>query len=195
MPTTIKAKLQDVKRALILEAAAEAFETAGFEALKVSDLAKSVGISVGTIYGLFDSKEGLYLAYVKAQIAEFIEVFRQRCETIERPEAQLEAAFVLKFGYFVSKRKAVEECAKNNPLFFSNIRHSEPEILEQVYKVIAGIVQRINPALDEAQALELAYHIVGLSDGYLTYWLAHDGELLPKIPGLMTQVLTIIKGC
>ena len=99
---------------------------------------------------------------------------------------------MLKFGYFVSKRKAVEECAKNNPLFFSNIRHSEPEILEQVYKVIAGIVQRINPALDEAQALELAYHIVGLSDGYLTYWLAHDGELLPKIPGLMTQVLTII---
>ncbi|UFS62812.1 TetR/AcrR family transcriptional regulator [Sulfurimonas sp. HSL-3221] len=191
----IKAKLQDVKRSLILEAAAEAFESAGYEALKVSELAKSVGVSVGTIYGLFESKEGLYMAYVKAQIGGYIEELQVRCKTVTEPEAQLEAAFLLKFSHFASKRKAVEECAKNNPLFFSNIRHSEPEILEQVYKVIAGIVRRINPALDEAGALAMSYHLAGLSDGYINYWLVHDGDLLSQLPALQAQMLTMIKGC
>ncbi|WP_345985806.1 TetR/AcrR family transcriptional regulator [Sulfurimonas sp. HSL-1656] len=191
----IKAKLQDVKRSLILEAAAESFESAGYEALKISDLAKSVGVSVGTIYGLFDSKEGLYMAYVKAQIGGYIEELRARCVEVTEPEAQLEAAFWLKFSHFASKRKAVEECAKNNPLFFSNIRHSEPEILEQVYKVVAGIVRRINPALDEDEALAMSYHIAGLSDGYINYWLVHDGDLLSQLPALQAQMLTMIKGC
>ncbi|WP_345972860.1 TetR/AcrR family transcriptional regulator [Sulfurimonas diazotrophicus] len=191
----IKAKLQDVKRSLILEAAAAAFESAGYEALKVSELAKGVGVSVGTIYGLFESKEGLYMAYVKAQISGYIAELRARCETVTDPEAQLETAFWLKFSHFASKRRAVEECAKNNPLFFSNIRHSEPEILEQVYKVIAGIVRRINPKLDEEEALAMSYHLAGLSDGYINYWLVHDGDLLSKVPALQAQMLTMIKGC
>ncbi|MBD3801327.1 MAG: TetR/AcrR family transcriptional regulator [Campylobacterales bacterium] len=191
----IKAKLQDVKRSVILEAAAESFESAGYEALKVSDLAKSVGVSVGTIYGLFDSKEGLYMAYVKAQIGGYIAELRARCEAVTDPEAQLEEAFRLKFAHFASKRMAVEECAKNNPLFFSNIRHSEPEILEEVYKAIAGIVRRINPALDKEEALAVSYHLAGLSDGYINYWLVHDGDLLSKVPALQAQMLTMIKGC
>jgi AcrR family transcriptional regulator len=191
----IKTKLQDVKRTLILEEAAKLFETVGYEQLTVSDLAKTVGVSVGTIYGLFESKEGLYMAYVKAQIARFLEALEARCQETADPEAQLEQLFVLKFAHFVSKRKAVEECAKNNPLFFSNIRYREPEILETVYLKIAGIVRAINTKIAEKEALKLAYLFIGLSDGYLTYWLAHDGDLLSQVPALHAQMLNMIKGC
>jgi AcrR family transcriptional regulator len=191
----IKTKLQDVKRSLILEAAAKGFETVGFEQLKVSELAKSIGVSVGTIYGLFESKEGLYLAYVQKQISHYMEELQARFETVSEPEAQLEQVFLLKFGHFASKRKAVEECAKNNPLFFSNLRHAEPEILEAVYRKIAEIVRAINPEIGDERALELAYLFIGLSDGYLTYWLAHDGDLLSKVPELQAQILMMIKGC
>lgn len=191
----IKSKLQDVKRLLILEEAAKLFETVGYEQAKVSDLAKTVGVSVGTIYGLFDSKEGLYMAYVKQQIAEYLAVLRQRWEEADTPEAMLEQAFTLKFEHFASKRKAVEECAKNNPLFFSNIRHSEPEILEQVYAKLAEIIGQINPELDVSQALQLAYALSGLSDGYLTHWLSHDGDLLAQLPQMYAQMLVMIKGC
>jgi len=194
MSNMIKSKLQDVKRLLILEEAAKLFETAGFEQLKITDLAKTVGVSVGTIYGLFDSKEGLYMAYVKQQIADFLEELEQRCERVATPDERLQQAFLLKFSHFVSKRKAVEECAKNNPLFFSNIRHSEPEILERVYAKIAGFVREIRPEIDEEGALELAYQFSGLSDGYLAYWLNHDGDLLSKVPLLRAQMMTMIKG-
>jgi AcrR family transcriptional regulator len=195
MSANIKTKLQDVKRGLILEAAAKLFETEGYEQLKVSELAKSVGVSVGTIYGLFESKEGLYMAYVRAQIGQYLAALDARLEGVDSPEAQLREVFALKFEYFGSKRRAVEECAKNNPLFFSNIRHSEPEILEEVYVRISKIVQAIRPDLGGSEALELAYQIIGLSDGYLTYWLAHDGDLMSRLPKLHAQLLMIIKEC
>jgi AcrR family transcriptional regulator len=191
----IKTKLQDVKRSLILDEAATLFESIGYEHLKVSDLAKTVGVSVGTIYGMFESKEGLYIAYVKAQIGRFLEELEARFEEVHDPEAQLEALFSLKFAHFVSKRKAVEECAKNNPLFFSNIRHREPEMLEKIYVKIAQIIRAIKPETGEEAALKLAYQLSGLSDGYLTYWLAHDGDLLAQVPALRVQMLMIIKGC
>ena len=191
----IKTKLQDVKRALILEEAATQFERVGYEQLKVSDLAKSVGISVGTIYGLFESKEGLYMAYVNEQIARYLEALEARCAGAATPEAQLEQVYLLKFEYFVSKRKAVEECARNNPLFFSNIRYRIPELMERIYEKIANIVREIAPGKSEGEALELAYILSGLSDGYLMYWLAHDGELLARTSELHAQMLTMIKGC
>ncbi len=195
MSANIKTKLQDVKRGLILEAAAKLFESEGYEQLKVSELAKSVGVSVGTIYGLFESKEGLYMAYVRAQIGHYLSELDARLEGVDSPEAQLHEVFALKFEYFSSKRRAVEECAKNNPLFFSNIRHSEPEILEAVYVKISKVVQAIRPDLEGSEALELAYQIIGLSDGYLTYWLAHDGDLMSRLPKLHAQLLMIIKEC
>jgi AcrR family transcriptional regulator len=195
MSGTIKTKLHDVKRALILEEAAKLFESAGYEELKVSDLAKTAGVSVGTIYGFFESKEGLYMAYVKAQIGHYLDALEARFAQTESAEERLKEVFMLKFAVFVSKRRAVEECAKNNPLFFSNIRHAEPAMLEQVYVKIAAIVREINPTLDADGALRLSYVLSSLSDGYLSYWLAHAGDLLSQTETLHTQMLTLIKGC
>lgn len=191
----IKTKLQDVKRTLILEEAAKEFETLGYEQLKVSDLAKSVGVSVGTIYGLFDSKEGLYFAYMRHQIAQYVETLEAKMETIEEPEAQLRAVFEMKFGVMASKRRAVEECVYNNPLFFSNVRHSNPEILGGVHALLGAVITRINPALDAAAAEALSYACVGLSDGYVAHWLHADGDLLKRLETMHEQMLTMIKGC
>jgi AcrR family transcriptional regulator len=120
MSSKIKSKLQDVKRDFILQEAALLFESGGFEQLKVSDLAKTVGVSVGTIYGMFTSKEGLYMAYVRQQIASYVQEMERRCAGITSAKEQLRMAFWLKFEHFASKRRAIEECARNNPLFFSN---------------------------------------------------------------------------
>ena len=195
MPKTIKKKLQDVKRTLILEEAAKWFESVGYEHLKVSELAKNVGVSVGTIYGLFDSKEGLYFAYVRYQISKYVSALEQQMEEIGSPEAQLRAVFEMKFKAMAAKRRAVEECVYNNPLFFSNVRHSTPELLGGVYDLLCEINKRINPALREEQAEMLAYACVGLSDGYVAEWLHSDGDLLARLDLMHSQMLTMIKGC
>ncbi len=195
MSSTIKSKMQDLKRDLILEEASILFESKGFEELKVSELAKTVGVSVGTIYGMFESKEGLYMAYVRCQIVSYVEEMERRFENIESADEQLRMAFQLKFEHFASKRKAIEECAKNNPLFFSNIRHSSPDILAEVYIKIAAIIVRINPKLDAAEAQKLAYACVGLSDGYIAHWLVVEDDLLSQLEPMFQQMMLMIKGC
>ena len=193
MASKIKSKLQDMKRDLILEEAALLFESIGFEQLKVSDLAKSVGVSVGTIYGMFESKEGLYMAYVRKQIAVYVQELEMRCEGITSDAEQLKIAFELKCGHFVSKRKAVEECAKNNPLFFSNIRHSSPDILSEVYDKLSQMILNINPKLNSIEAEKLAYAFTGLSDGYIAHWLMVEDDLMAEVEKMHSQMMLMIK--
>jgi AcrR family transcriptional regulator len=77
----LNAEIKNMKRTLILEKASEMFEIHGFEELKISALAKEVGVSVGTIYAYFDSKEGLYSAWVLTEIEAayvlFLKLFEQ----------------------------------------------------------------------------------------------------------------------
>jgi len=193
MSANIKTKLQDVKRELILEEAAKLFESIGYESLKVSDLAKKVGVSVGTIYGMFESKEGLYLAYVKQQVALYVLELEERCRNVSAQE-QLLKAFELKFEHFHTKRIAIEDCAKNNPLFFSNIRHGSLDIFEKVYRKIAMIIEAINPEIDTQEAMRLSYALIGLSDGYITHWFAYDDDLLKQLEPMHQQMLLMIKG-
>jgi len=193
MSANIKTKLQDVKRELILEEAVKLFESIGYESSKVSDLAKKVGVSVGTIYGMFESKEGLYLAYVKQQVALHVVELEEGCKGLT-PQEQLLKAFELKFDHFHSKRIAIEDCAKNNPLFFSNIRHGSFDIFEEVYHKIARIIQAINPHIDTQQAMRLSYAFIGLSDGYIAHWFAYDDDLHQQLLPMHQQMLTIIKG-
>jgi len=194
MSSTIKSKLKDVKRDLILQEAAQLFESIGFEQVKVFDLAKILGISVGTIYALFESKEGLYLAYISHQIEAYLGELEQRCEATDSAPQQLKMVFQLKLEHFTSKRKAVEECARNNPLFFNNIRHNSQDILSRVYGKITEIILRINPKLDTVQAQKLAYACTGLSDGYIAHWLLVEDDLLSLVEPMHKQMLQMIKG-
>lgn len=50
----------ELYRSLVLEAAEQEFAEHGFNDARVQRVADSVGLSVGTLYNLFDSKEGLY---------------------------------------------------------------------------------------------------------------------------------------
>ncbi|MET0285224.1 MAG: TetR/AcrR family transcriptional regulator [Polyangiales bacterium] len=50
----------ELYRSLVLEAAEQEFAAHGFADARVQRVADSVGLSVGTLYNLFESKEGLY---------------------------------------------------------------------------------------------------------------------------------------
>ncbi len=50
----------ELYRSLVLEAAEEEFAKYGFADARVQRVADSVGLSVGTLYNLFESKDGLY---------------------------------------------------------------------------------------------------------------------------------------
>ena len=82
---TFKRKVQEIKRELILEEASSLFVSEGYENMKISDLAKNTGVSVGAIYSMFGSKEALYNQYVMGQIEYYIDMTEKELENCTDP--------------------------------------------------------------------------------------------------------------
>jgi len=57
-------KISDKKRKAILEAAVIEFSSKGFNAANINVIAKKAGISIGSMYQYFDSKENLFLTAI-----------------------------------------------------------------------------------------------------------------------------------
>lgn len=68
--TRVFQRLPEAKQATVLAAAAAEFARAGFTAARVDDIAAKAGISVGSLYQYFGTKENCFLAVLDAGIAE-----------------------------------------------------------------------------------------------------------------------------
>jgi AcrR family transcriptional regulator len=70
------------KRRQIMEGARQAFLSAGFDGASMNDIARAAGVSKGTLYAYFNSKDDLFEAIIraeKAQSAERLCVFPPDC--------------------------------------------------------------------------------------------------------------------
>jgi AcrR family transcriptional regulator len=114
----INRKIFEIKKELILKEASLIFEESGYENMKISDLAKNVGVSQSTIYSMFENKDGLYIKYIKLQIRNFLQELTVLITNSTSYE-KLYKFTALKFEYYVKKERAIESRIKNNPLFFN----------------------------------------------------------------------------
>ncbi|MGQ0482254.1 MAG: TetR/AcrR family transcriptional regulator [Pseudonocardia sp.] len=58
-------------REQILDAAERAFATAGYRGARMEEVAEAADVSVGSIYGHFGNKDGVYLALVERALEQF----------------------------------------------------------------------------------------------------------------------------
>src|SRR5690349_10794849 len=65
----------------ILSAALEAFVENGFAATRLDDIAERAGVSKGTLYLYFESKEALFKAVVRENVVPIVERAEQRMES------------------------------------------------------------------------------------------------------------------
>jgi AcrR family transcriptional regulator len=58
---------------LILEVAGQVFARSDYHAASMDEIAELAGVSKPMLYAYFDSKEGLYIAYIKRTGGELVE--------------------------------------------------------------------------------------------------------------------------
>ncbi len=63
------ARIREERRRQILDAARRVFSQKGFDATNVSDVAAAAGVSQGTVYHYFDSKDDLFMAVFEDWLA------------------------------------------------------------------------------------------------------------------------------
>lgn len=78
----------------ILEAALELFAEKGFSSVRMTDVAKQAGISKGTLYLYFDSKEAIFLELVKTVITPMVDEAENGIKQFEGTATELLQQFV-----------------------------------------------------------------------------------------------------
>jgi AcrR family transcriptional regulator len=92
----------DVYRQHIFEAAEAVFAERGFEATKVQDISKRVGLSMGTLYAIFPSKEDLFRAILDERGRELLQLARAVAAQRLPPREALRALSAAYIEYFVA---------------------------------------------------------------------------------------------
>lgn len=190
-----KRKSQELKRDLILEEATHLFIQDGYENMKISDLAKNAGVSVGTIYTMFGSKETLYNHYVINQIEYYIEVIQEELQHLTNPLEMLKVVTYIHFSAIIKNKNALKESIISDPTFFLNISADEENPLMNLYTYITQKV--IEPLLKEMgcekDPLELFFLYDGIVLGMTKYWIVSGGDLMERVNEAIDTFLLIIK--
>jgi AcrR family transcriptional regulator len=68
MDEALRDKTAQLRRQHVLDAAIRAFDAKGFRGATIRDIAQAAGISDGTIYNIFDSKEAILIAIMEKML-------------------------------------------------------------------------------------------------------------------------------
>jgi len=91
-----------VYRQHILEAAERVFAERGFEAAKVQEISQLAGLSMGTIYAIFPSKQDLHRAILEVRGQELLGLARAVAARRLPPREALRALIELYVDYFLA---------------------------------------------------------------------------------------------
>jgi AcrR family transcriptional regulator len=175
----VKKKVQEFKKNTILEEVSIYFEEKGYNNATIQDISQHIGISVGSLYKLFTSKEELYYAYIAHQRKLFYTHLENMCRDKDSLTS-LKLFVTYKFEAFRNKKMAFLDPILGDPLYLVklNMSNANPllsniKILENWFKDIC-----IKENLKETDSLKLAYLFNATINGYVEYWL--NGGLLPE---------------
>jgi len=78
----------------ILAAALRVFSEQGYASTRLEDVAQEAGVSKGTLYCYFDSKEALFRATVRKHVVSRLTAFQAKLDVSDAPAADLVRSFI-----------------------------------------------------------------------------------------------------
>jgi len=187
-------KIKNMKRNLILEEALLMFEEFGYEELKISDLAKNIGISVGTIYSYFKSKEELYSACVLSEMEKAYEAHKILFSQDISNEEKIKSAIKIKFDIISRKRTSLTSGMLNNPFFFESHQIMHKDMIKKIYELYIEPIDELKKV--DIDSYQLVYILNSLSNSYMIRWAEDDLESFEgKDKEVFSIFMSILKGC
>lgn len=171
MSNKINKKIKKIKRELYIETSAKYFETSGYENAKMSDLAKELEVSVGTLYKIFESKENLYFEYILYQINQFVKKLNDNASS--DPIENLKLYLQYTYEPFIEKRKSIEYTLTNDPFFFHKLNADKEHTMDGVFDFLAQQFESILKD-DTVDYRHIAILFKKLSDGYTESYMIKE---------------------
>ena len=164
------------KRARILSAARDVCMRRGYEAARMEEIARTAGVSKGTLYNFFASKEALLVAAVLAAHHDFVEVLPVVNDPSADPRHRLHALIEFLAGGFdgIAQHLLLTHQAWSVVLDSETARHKLLESLRLIYSGYIETLESILRSGIEAGVFRPETQV----DTVATNWIAvYDGLL------------------
>jgi AcrR family transcriptional regulator len=141
-------------RERILDAAESAFASVGYRGVRMDELAEAADVSVGSIYGHFGNKDGVYLALVDRALEQFAGYLERAFDPSYTPLEQVMAAGEVYLRFHLQHPGSFRFLA------FDGVETRMPEVDgplrdrvgERLEEILGGFQRRIQEAIEAGQA-------------------------------------------
>jgi len=191
---SIKEKEEEFRRNEILKVALGVFSEKGYHSTKMSDIAKFCGMSVGSLYNIFQNKEELYISLFEAKVQEVFDEVEKAASSFKEPFESLKGMTMayfnagIKYGEFFRlfmnetigfKRERKERWKER--IFSTFMKHLE---------AVKSIVKKFAGTKDDEEALILTLIYLGMVHQLIVFHLRINKEIDPeKLTGIILRVL------
>lgn len=158
----------------LLDAALSLFVSKGFSATKVEDVAASAGVSKGTLFLYFSSKEDLFKAVIRANLADHFPAWNQEFENFQGTTPEMLAYALVSWWQRIGSTdasgitKLVMSEANNFP---EVVQFYDQEVVRPGHALFQRILQR---GIDSGEFVtfdtEQAVHSLVSAILYVTMW-------------------------
>lgn len=171
MKSAIMSEVSRLKKELYLTAAAKYFDETGYKEFKISDLAKELETSVGTIYNMFGSKEELYVEYLILKLERFLKNLNEH-ETPD-PRENLKLYLRYKYEIFLRIDQHRNQPITDDPYFFHKLDVSNHAVVENIYGFLVRQFKLLLP-MQPDNHMHIAILFKKFSDGFIESYLYHE---------------------
>jgi AcrR family transcriptional regulator len=174
MSPKVSESYKEEKRAAILAGALHCFIEQGYQATKVEDIVRHLGISKGALYGYFSSKEEMYIQMANARMDEMVVSLDTQFKGL--PGAADKIRYL--FGRF--RKQSLVELRKwvTFHLEFMIYASRHPELTEMHAKYMDKALRIVCDIIEEGQRIgECRIDLDASSASYL-FWSVRDGLAL-----------------
>lgn len=146
---SLKERQRDEREQLILREGEALIAEKGYSETSMDDIAARVGVSKGTLYLHFASKEDLVLAIVEANLHVFADSVKAILTSDRAPREKLEDLIRLVYTGSSEHRIAMMESLLRIPELRIRLMEQKKEVMEDFGR---GFAQRLNTVIDAGKA-------------------------------------------
>ena len=173
---TRKEVISEFRTGEILEAARAVFGRKGFYAATVDDIAAEAGVSKGTVYLYYSSKNEIYWAALKHGVGALLEMLRRELENAGTVKEKVHRFIALKIRYFHENRDFFKIYLSEFGNTFCHPAHFQKEFHE-LYRKQACILKEVleegtrQKSIRNIPSEAVAYAISDLTRSVITHRL------------------------
>jgi len=180
--TTSGERLARVERErLMLRAAGEAFATHGFHGSSMDEIARAAGISKPMLYRYFDSKEGLYAAYLRMTGHDLIDKVRAPETRGQSPHERLRAGLRAFLTYVKEHR------AGWTVLHGETAAPSDAQVAREIAELRGRIIRMLTTLFDDEA---YAHAFTGAAESLATWWVNQPDPSTDEATALLMRIAT-----